>query len=347
MSDGGQRLILLDGVRGIAALAVLYYHLPRTVPGDFLFNRGYLMVDLFFLLSGFVLCLSAEPRLAAGMGAARFLRARIIRLWPMIAAGALVGSAVGYAILILSDGIFSLRASFWHGVQTLMALALLPSIIRTRSGALFPLNGPHWSLLFELGANAVHALVLWRLGNRSILALALLFAALLIASIKQVGLNNAGPFFADWYYAIPRLGFSYCAGILLARHWLSGRGRVSAPWLVALLLPLASICLAALLEVDRIVEDAALVTVVFPALLWVAACSTAPEAARPALTWLGAISYPLYAVHTPLLKLAATFFGTPTAAMAAALGAIALAAVLAAVFERHRHHRLAMAPVPG
>ncbi len=58
------RLVALDGIRGVAALVVLLFHMQLPIPAQF--DRGYLMVDLFFMLSGFVLTLSAEPRLRGG-----------------------------------------------------------------------------------------------------------------------------------------------------------------------------------------------------------------------------------------------------------------------------------------
>lgn len=336
--DSGSRLVLLDGLRGVAAITVLLYHLPETVPGDFLFERGYLMVDLFFLLSGFVLALSAEPRLASGLCVTRFMLARAVRLWPMIAIGALIGSAATYLILI-DDGV-TMRRTFWHGVQTLMAIFLIPSLIRTRSNALFPLNGPHWSLLFEVVANAAHALVLWRLGNRALLGVVLVFAALLVFSIMERGLNTAGPFYGYWHFAVPRLGFSYCAGIWLARQWRAGARTWRVAWPVALFLPAGCVVALAAASVPSIIGDVALVMLVFPICLWLAASAVVPGAVVPALTWLGALSYPLYAIHQPFVRVAEHFSGTGWSAIIAAAVTVLLALALAAVFERRRRHRL-------
>ena len=79
-------------MRGIAAIAVMLTHAQGKFSGIEGFSRAYLLVDFFFLLSGFVLGLAADPQLRAGMGCERFMRARWRRLWPMIAIGALLGA---------------------------------------------------------------------------------------------------------------------------------------------------------------------------------------------------------------------------------------------------------------
>lgn len=89
--DHGRRLVTLDGLRGMAAIAVMLYHIGNVYQFGGPFRAGYLFVDFFFLLSGFVLALSVEPRFARGWTTAAFMRARIVRLWPVIAIGALAG----------------------------------------------------------------------------------------------------------------------------------------------------------------------------------------------------------------------------------------------------------------
>src|ERR1700761_6004380 len=76
----------LDGLRGVAAIAVMLHHFrPLTAP--WLFAHGYLAVDLFFLLSGFVIAHAYDARFRKGLGVPAFLVIRLIRLWPMIAFG--------------------------------------------------------------------------------------------------------------------------------------------------------------------------------------------------------------------------------------------------------------------
>lgn len=327
----------LDGLRGVAALVVLLFHAPASLGLRDVMARGYLMVDLFFLLSGFVLARVAEPRLAAGMGTGAFMRTRFRRLWPMIAVGVLVGAAVG--LLLATRSGFTLDDGWRHLQWTVLALLMVPLVLRDRPGALYPLNQPHWSLLFELVANLAHAALLWRLRDRAVLALALAFGAALLAVVMVQGHNDSGPYSSNWMHAVPRLGFAYCLGIWLGRRWRPDAGGVRLPWWLALALPVMAVALVPMVPVARWIGDTVLVLVVLPALFWLAACSTAPARAAPALALLGAMSYPLYAVHMPVLRYAAMTSTSPGAAAVAVLVAIGLALVLALVFERRRRPR--------
>ena len=86
------RMFQLDAFRGIAAFIIVFYHLTIVYRLNGPFERGYLFVDLFFLLSGFVLAVSTEKKLNSGIGAFEFTRARFIRLWPLVAVGFLMTS---------------------------------------------------------------------------------------------------------------------------------------------------------------------------------------------------------------------------------------------------------------
>ena len=82
------RMVQLDGLRGIAAFMVVFYHMDIVYGINGPFQRGYLFVDLFFLLSGFVLAVSTEKKIRAGIGAVQFTWVRYKRLLPLVAVGA-------------------------------------------------------------------------------------------------------------------------------------------------------------------------------------------------------------------------------------------------------------------
>lgn len=90
---------ILDGLRGTAALLVLVYHIfeglafAAGVDTISFMNHGYLAVDFFFILSGYVIGYAYDDRLASGMTAGQFIKRRLIRLHPMIIMGGLVGAA--------------------------------------------------------------------------------------------------------------------------------------------------------------------------------------------------------------------------------------------------------------
>ena len=142
---GHGRIAGLDGLRGVAAMAILAHHIGVLRHESIFFSHGYLAVDFFFLLSGFVIGGAYEPRMAAGMTFWRYAQIRLIRLYPLIALGAVAG-AVSF---ILTNKPLPVWTALWF------QLAFIPFAV-TRVEA-YPLNGVQWSLFFELFINAVHA----------------------------------------------------------------------------------------------------------------------------------------------------------------------------------------------
>ena len=301
------RLSLLDGLRLLAAISVVLYHAQLTNPDFGLFERGYLFVDFFFLLSGFVLTIAAEDRMNASGGALRFLRARVARLWPVIVIGALIGAVfrtletgqsvrmlLVQAMLLLPD----IRHGGGHGVG--------------QGGLIFPLNGPHWSMMLEVIANLAHALVIRRLPDRVVLAVAALGGIVLAITILLFGSATFGPDASNWWMGLARVGFSYPFGVWLARRWKRGNAlRAQFParlaprslaWVMALLLPVGLILALPLLPVRTAVGDATAILFVFPPLLWLAALATPPQVAGKGLHLAGLLSFPLYAVHLPIIQ---------------------------------------------
>ena len=146
---------LLDGLRGVAAVLVVWYHIFEafaTSPIDQRFNHGYLAVDFFFILSGFVIGYAYDDRWKV-MKTKDFFKRRLIRLHPMVVLGAVLG-----AITFYIQG-----SEKWDGTPVsmsmvmlamLMGLFLIPAVPGTGpevrgNGEMYPLNGPSWSLFFE------------------------------------------------------------------------------------------------------------------------------------------------------------------------------------------------------
>ena len=327
-----ERILPLDGLRGGAALFVFAYHLQIAFGATQGLSRGYLMVDLFFLLSGFVICRAADPKLAKGGGALPFLVARALRIWPVMAVGVLVGLVA--ELYTMWPAYLNLHGFRLLAQLLISSLLLIPYFAQHRSGALFPLNGPHWSLMFELAANVLHALVLWRLRNAALAMVVGVWAVLLIASCYFNGGSVAGPFWGDWYYGLPRVGFSYSLGMLMARLWTpESTAQMRFPWFLAQLLPVAATVAMVFLPFATWLGDTILVIVIFPACLWVAAGTHVPPRAAVWLSALGALSYPLYAIHGPIIW-AARHSPTPSLFVLVTLGCLAAAAAVAALLER-------------
>ena len=324
------RLSLLDGLRLLAAISVVLYHTQLGTAGLSLFGRGYLFVDFFFLLSGFVLTIAAEDRMNASGGALRFLRARVARLWPVIVIGALIGAL----IRTIETG---------QSVRMLLvqAMLLLPDVRDGvgHGGLIFPLNGPHWSMMLEVIANLAHALIIRRLPDRVVLAVAALGGIVLAMTIGLFGSATFGPDASNWWMGLARVGFSYPFGVWLARRWKRGnalRAQFPAPlaprslaWVMALLLPVGLILTLPLLPAGTAMGDATAILFVFPPLLWLAALATPPQFAGKWLRVAGLLSFPLYAVHLPIIQYVAGL-GLGAAGQGLAVVACLLAAALVA-----------------
>lgn len=288
-----ERLHTLDGLRGIAALIVVGGHLIGWI-GRLPMPRNYLAVDLFFLISGFVLGRVYEPRFADGWTTGRFLLNRYVRLYPLYLLGTLLGVVAGVAALLLGQ---SHMGAGGLTVATVAGLLLLPSPTWGRSGAVMPLNNPGWSLHFELIANLLFALARRWLSDAVLAGASLACGAALLwgfATHQAFGGSNWDGF--GWGY--PQVGYSFALGVLMHRVHPGARWRSDAAWLP--LLAAAFVMLSP--RPGGWFFEGAAVLVLFPAILWLAVLV---EPRRPApFAWLGLLSYPLYVTHSPLQHMA-------------------------------------------
>lgn len=318
-SDSKPHYELLDGLRGVAALLVVWYHLFEafaTSPVDQRFNHGYLAVDFFFLLSGFVIGYAYDERWGRGLSMRDFIKRRLIRLHPMVVLGALLGAAA-----------FFVQGSVrWNGepVSTGMVLAaLLCGLLLIPAwpgaghevrgnGEMYPLNGPGWSLFFEYLGNLLYMLLLRRLPTRWLtLLVALTGTALAVFAIGD--LSGYGHLGVGWTLAgnnfpggMLRLLFAFPAGLLLARRFRPVRIR-GAFWLCSLSLAVLLAMPYVGSEQDHLFNglyDTLCTLLIFPLLLWLGASGSATDAATARIcSFLGDVSYPLYMVHYPSMYL--------------------------------------------
>lgn len=327
-----QRLPTLDGIRGLAAVAVLFFHAHLDLFGR-AFSHGDSAVDLFFLLSGFVLTVSFEPRMREGLGTEAFVRLRLKRFLPMVVMGAILGG-IAYAPITPPVGL---------AVSIVCAALMIPALA---SSALYPVNPPQWSLLLELIANAAHALFLYRLGTRRLIAFCGLCLATYLYGATHPGDGPLGTMSGLEPMLLARIGWSYTIGVLFARAW---RKRIGASlrvdWRLALLLPFAVIVSMPYLPISITLANALCVLLVFPALFWLAVHAAPPSSVERGLTLLGAISFPLYATHFPVLIMAVQLGGEPArgigtvAALILALAIVAFQPHLAAALVQLRSAR--------
>lgn len=290
MSEAPRRLHTLDGLRGIAALAVVAGHAGDALK-PFAIGHFWLAVDLFFLMSGVVLGRTYEPRLAAGLTVGGFLRNRYLRLYPLFALGILVGGLGQAATLLLGHGDMGPGALLAAGISGLL---LLPSPTWGVRRELVPLDLPGWSLLLELAANLLFAAGWRRLTDRLLVAVVAASAVGLVAALA-IGPGLVGSYWDDWPWGVPRVGFSFFLGTLLQRRWRPvGR---PAPWAAPALLT-AVLLVLCVHPPHGLWFDGAMLFAGWPLVVWL---GLRWEPRRPRLfAALGAMSYPLYVLHQPL-----------------------------------------------
>ena len=313
---------ILDGLRGVAALLVVFYHIfeglsfaeggtPITT-----INHGYLAVDFFFILSGFVIGYAYDDRLGKTMTLGNFFKRRLIRLHPMIIMGAVLG-VIFYCLqgCVKWDGT--------HVATSMIMLALLCALFFIPAtpgagydirgnGEMFPLNGPSWSLFFEYIGNILYAVFIHRLSNKALTALVFLlgiglawFALFDVAGYGMIGVGWTLDG-VNFLGGSLRMLFPFSLGMLLSRNFKPVKVR-GAFWICSIVLLIlfcvpyiegnSPICWNGLFE-------AICILFIFPVLVWIGASGkTTDKHSTQICKFSGDISFPLYAVHYPVMYL--------------------------------------------
>ena len=302
---------LLDGLRGVAALTVVCYHLFEAYATSHLdqrINHGYLAVDFFFLLSGFVIGYAYDDRWKR-MSIREFLTRRAIRLHPMVVMGALIGAIFylqGCSVWDVSQ--VSIGALLVATLLNALLIPVTPGVEIRGVGEMFPLNGPSWSLFFEYIGNVLYALVLRKLPTAALAVMVGLTGCGLAAYAVLGPLGDLCSGFVlngeQFLGGSLRLLFAFPAGLLLSRVFRPVRIR-GAFWLCSL----AVVAIAAIPRLggaERLwlngLYDTLCAVVLFPLILWFGASGRTTDRLSAAICkFLGDISYPLYIVHYPFI----------------------------------------------
>lgn len=297
-----QHFEVLDGLRGLAAISIVIFHLYEFLIPDYTkspIGHGYLAVDFFFCLSGFVIGYAYDER-APKLGLPVFFRNRLIRLHPMVIWGSVIGLA-GYiwdpfigAESVAGAGYGKILLAF------LCSLLMLPyPWLPGRAEGLFPYNTPAWSLLMEYIINVFYGLVLLRLPRRWLLVMLGISTVWICAVARHRGWIITGwdaPTFADGF---ARVSFSFLAGLTVFRFNLVIRNR----WPFAVLaLLLIAVFVFPHFQNDWLLEMF-LVMIIFPLLLALGAGATVSGRMRSFCVFTGRLSYPLYMTHIWLVWL--------------------------------------------
>ena len=325
-TDSKPHYEILDGLRGVAALLVIWYHIHEGFSfaqitngaGDGLIrviNHGYLAVDFFFMLSGFVISYAYDDRWGK-MSLGEFFKRRLIRLHPMLIMGAVIG-ALSFVIggREMWDG--TVVSYSWIIIALLLACLFIPAIpgapydVRG-NGEMFSLNGPSWSLFFEYIGNILYGSIIRRLSTRWLMVLCgMLGCGLVYYALGNV--SGYGSIGVGWTMdsvnvigGLLRMLFPFTLGMVLARNF-AARKIKGAFWACSI----ALICVFIVPYIEGLepvcmnsIYEMVCIAVVFPVIVWVGASGVmAGGKSQSICRFLGEISYPVYIVHYPIMYL--------------------------------------------
>jgi peptidoglycan/LPS O-acetylase OafA/YrhL len=303
------RFHLLDGLRGVASILVVYWHAPA-----YLWSRGnrsnYLAVDFFFCLSGFIVAFAYERRLIESLNFKRFLLARVIRLYPTYLLAVLLGLPIFFATGIPHPTPHALYGHIALLVPT--QLFLMPNIGIFPDPLLFPVLNPGWSLFFELLASAAFgALVRLRRASTPYLITIYVIALLIMIHWSRVhhtvsvGWSSS---FKSPYAGIARVGLTFTAGILLQRVYRRKEkhtfaASISGPLALVITSVLIFILFTPFALMQTSIFQVSVLALWLPCLVLLGSFCRVPKWCNRLCAFLGDVSYPLYLLHYPALML--------------------------------------------
>lgn len=303
---------ILDGWRGVAAMIVVWFHIFEafaTSQLDQKVNHGYLAVDFFFLLSGFVMGYAYQHQWGT-ISFGNFFKRRIIRLQPMLIFASILGASMFYiqAYEGWKTDTISVGTLLVAMLMTMFLIPATPSSEIRGIGEMFPLNGPSWSLFFEYLAYFLYGFFLRRFSTKWLI---IWVSAMCLAISSFALLGGYGGIGAGWTLTpfeflggSLRVLFSFSLGLLLFRIFKS-KSFKNAFFFGSLLLISATV-------MPRIGDENSLflnglyeifcITLVFPLIIYLGVGGQTQNASlRRVCNFLGEISYPLYLVHYPFI----------------------------------------------
>ncbi len=338
---------ILDGLRGVAAILVVMFHTFEAYADDNpqkqIINHGYMAVDFFFLLSGFVIAYAYDDRWGR-MTQWEFYKRRLVRLQPMVVMGSVIGAALFY---LGKAPVFPLVATtpVWKVLVAMVVgatlIPLLPSMDIRGWQEMHPLDGPAWSLFFEYLANILYATWLRKVSNKVLGVLTILAAAFLFQLLVW---GPRGDVIGGWavdktqlHIGFARLLYPFLAGMLLMR--VGKRIQMKGAF------GLCSLMLVVLFALPRFGGTAHLwvnglyeffcIAVMFPVIVAMGAGGRVTGVMETKLCkFAGDISYPLYITHYPLIYWYTAWVSRDKvpAATGAWVGALLLLAALAIAY---------------
>lgn len=327
--EAKQHFVILDGLRGVAALAIVIFHFMEWVVPDFNKNfigHGFLAVDFFFCLSGFVIAYAYDNRMERP-GVKEFFRRRLIRLHPLV----IVGSVLGL-LAFMVDPFESPSPVYDTGKLALLfacSILLIPlPVMEERAFNLFSFNAPAWSLFWEYVANIMYALILCRLKRGLLLAFGIVAAAGICWISYDAG-NLLGGWSRDtfWHGGV-RVAYSFLAGMLIYRSGWIIRNKLGFIGLSVLL----SLAFVMPFFKWNWLAEAFVVLIYFPLLISLGAGSTLSQKVTKICVFSGQMSYPLYMTHYSVIWIFGHYFTSRNPPTGELIWVIVAGVILVVVF---------------
>jgi peptidoglycan/LPS O-acetylase OafA/YrhL len=304
---------ILDGLRGVAALMVVAFHIfeaHATSYLDQIINHGYLAVDFFFLLSGYVIGYAYDDRWNI-LTLSGFFKRRLVRLQPMVVIGMVIGAAGFYFQESTLWPIIS-QVPVWKMLAIMLIgftlLPITPAMDIRGWNEMHPLNGPGWSLFFEYIANFMYGAFIRKFSNKALSILVFIAACFLIHLTVT---SPAGDVVGGWTFdftqlhiGFVRMMYPFFAGLLLCRIAKLKEVKNAFLWcslLVIVVLAMPRIGGSGHLWINGLYESFAIIFI-FPLIVYLGASGNGKSAYPTRVgKFLGDISYPIYITHYPLI----------------------------------------------
>ena len=328
-----ERLIILDALRAMAGLTVPLFHICENLGRpplhyDSICGHGYLAVEFFLLLMGYMLAYAYDRRWSAGMGLGEFFRRRLARLHPLVLSGVLLG-----VVVFCVQSVFGFSWMSWlQGLPAwkiaLLALWSMTMVPVVGVGLINPFNACSWTLYYEYAGNILYALGLRKLGKCTLLVCVVVSSLFWLCYVMHVNLNGVLGTHLALFDAVAanELWSIVCGWGDSAKHFYGGFVRLSLPLFLGLLLArlgwriqlkkgafaIAVAAFALILYLPfpyqlggeghywvNALFEFLVVTVFFPLLILVGVGSQVelPPRVTAVVTYLAELSYPLYMSH--------------------------------------------------
>ena len=288
----------LDALRGVAALAIVFFH-AAFVYGLAPPAEGQIAVDLFFVMSGFIIAYRYDTDLRRGLGVRRFALIRLIRLYPLFLLGTVLG-VLPTLIAVLAGRGDALHRGLIESFP--LALVMLPSRFALPTmQELYPLNYVAWSLALEIVVNIAYAATFrfWSV-RHLVIVIASAFVGLCVCA-GVYGRLKYGYAWPQVPVGLVRVVYGFAMGVLIFRLHAERPVAIRVPWW--LLLAAAVSIFVFDPPAYRQVWEVFAVGVLVPAIVVAAVVSEPPRALRPACAVAGIFSYVLYSLHAPFVGL--------------------------------------------